>query len=269
MATKKTDVNYVDLLDEDKPIADQKFVCLSFVSPEKILKQKEHFYFQEFLKQWEFRKSLEKFTQFCHFLSVKHDIDFSVINNDLEDFCKEERESLIQTDVEDEFKTFMHKNGDRLSAEFESENYQTSVRGIKVRGSFPTVEEAKIRAETLRSVDPNHNIYVGQVGYWMPFDPDPRSTKHVEYAEEELNQLMHEKDKNQRKAKVEFENRVKQTKLKAIKENIEKAEETGNVLTQTIDKEGNLINVNDVDKEPMSVADIKAELFSKDNIKTD
>ena len=32
---------HVDLLDEDKPIANQKFVCISFVSPEKILEKKE------------------------------------------------------------------------------------------------------------------------------------------------------------------------------------------------------------------------------------
>ena len=31
---------YVDLLDEDKPISGQKFVCVSFVSPENILKPK-------------------------------------------------------------------------------------------------------------------------------------------------------------------------------------------------------------------------------------
>ena len=42
---------YVDLLEEDKPISGQKFVCVSFVSPENILKQKNHFLFQEFLKQ--------------------------------------------------------------------------------------------------------------------------------------------------------------------------------------------------------------------------
>ena len=52
---------YVDLLEEDKPLAGQKFACLSFVSPEKILKQKELFYFQEFLKNWDFSKSLEKY----------------------------------------------------------------------------------------------------------------------------------------------------------------------------------------------------------------
>ena len=32
---------YVDLLDEDKAIAGQKFTCVSFISPENVLKQKE------------------------------------------------------------------------------------------------------------------------------------------------------------------------------------------------------------------------------------
>ena len=36
---------YVDLLEEDKPISGQKFVCVSFVSPENILKRKELFFF--------------------------------------------------------------------------------------------------------------------------------------------------------------------------------------------------------------------------------
>ena len=31
---------YIDLLDEDKPLSGQKFVCVSFVSPENIIKQK-------------------------------------------------------------------------------------------------------------------------------------------------------------------------------------------------------------------------------------
>ena len=38
---------YIDLLDEDKPISGQKFVCLSFISPENIIKNKELFYFNE------------------------------------------------------------------------------------------------------------------------------------------------------------------------------------------------------------------------------
>ena len=55
---------YVDLLDEDKPISGQKFVCVSFVSPENVLKQRNMFLFQNFLKHFDFEKSASKFTQF-------------------------------------------------------------------------------------------------------------------------------------------------------------------------------------------------------------
>ena len=67
---------YVDLLEEDKPIAGQKFVCVSFVSPEKILKQKSIFYFEQFLKHWDFSKSTQKFTQFLNFMSFKYNLNF-------------------------------------------------------------------------------------------------------------------------------------------------------------------------------------------------
>ena len=37
---RKDDPKYIDLLDEDKPLAGQKFACISFISPEDIIKQK-------------------------------------------------------------------------------------------------------------------------------------------------------------------------------------------------------------------------------------
>ena len=63
--------------------------------------------------------------------------------------------------------------------------------------------------------------------------------------EEELNALHKEKMKNEELAKKEFEERVRETKKKAIMENIDKANASGNVLTQTMDDEGNLIGVTD------------------------
>ena len=45
---------YVDLLEVDKPLSGQTYGCFSFITPEKILKQKDMYYFQEFLKKWEF-----------------------------------------------------------------------------------------------------------------------------------------------------------------------------------------------------------------------
>ena len=72
----KSNPKYVDLLEEDKPVAGQKFVCVSFVSPEKIVKQKELFFFEQFLQKWEFSKSMEKFVQFLSFISFKYKLTF-------------------------------------------------------------------------------------------------------------------------------------------------------------------------------------------------
>jgi len=276
---KKTQV-YADLLEEDKPIAGQKFVCVSFVSPEKIIKNKELYYFQEFLKTWDFNKSMEKSLQFLNFISYKYKMNFDDLTNDFNEFVKEEREVLVQSNIEDEYKTFIDQNEERLENSFNStHNFQTSTRGLKVRGVYPSLEEAELRCKMLREIDPNHDVYVGPVGLWMPWEPEAYKTGRVEYMEDELNQLMHEKTKNEAFAKNAFEQRVKETKKKAIEENIEKAKKTGSTLTQSIDKDGNLIGINNLNtqektlmgihegnEDEITSSDIRAELFEGDNI---
>jgi len=260
---------YVDMLEEDKPIAGQKFTCVSFVSPEKVIKSRELFNFQQFLKQWELNKSLEKFNQFLNFLSYKYNLNFDTITKDLQDFCKDEKDKLFLTTLEDDYKNFIDATEDKLDEEFKREHgFQTSVRGLKVRGSYPTQEEAELRCKLLREVDPNHDVYVGPVGMWMPFHPESYKTGRVEYLEDELNQLMAEKNKNENSAKVEFDKRVRETKEKAMEDNRKKALASGNVLTQTMDDEGNLVSVKDRN-EPVSIADLRKELFEGENIVTD
>jgi hypothetical protein len=100
-----------------------------------------------------------------------------------------------------------------------------------------------MRCKTLQKTDPNHNIFVGPVGMWVPWDPDAYKTGRVEHMEEQLNQLHKEKLESEIKAKQQFDERIKDTKRKAIEENIKKAEDTGNKLTQTIDEQGNLTGV--------------------------
>jgi hypothetical protein len=271
----KINPKYVDLLEEDKGIAGQKFVCVSFCSPEKILKEKEIFFFEEFLKKWEFNKSMEKYVQFLNFVSFKYNISFDDVSNDFKDFVKEEKDNLAKTSVQDEYKTFIDNNEEELQKQFDiAHNFQTSTRGLKIRGSYPTQEEAELRCKMLREIDPNHDVYVGPVGMWMPWDPEAYKTGRVEYMEEELNQLMSEKQKNESNAKTAFEQRVKETKQKAIEENIKIAEKSGNTLTQTIDEQGNLIGVNNIntqesslkEQENISTADICMELFEGENI---
>jgi hypothetical protein len=271
----KPNPKYVDLLEEDKPIAGQKFVCVSFCSPETILKKKELFFFEEFLKKWDFNKSMEKFIQFLNFLSFKYNVSFDDVSNDFKDFVKEEKGNLTGTALEDEYKTFLDNNEAELEKQFNlTNNFQTSTRGIKIRGSYPSQEEAELRCKMLREIDDKHDIFVGPVGMWMPWDPEAYKTGRVEYMEEELNQLMSEKQKNEGNAKTAFEQRVKETKKKAIEENIKNAEKSGNVLTQTVDDDGNLIGINNAntqefalkDQENISTADICSELFEGENI---
>ena len=61
-----------------------------------------------------------------------------------------------------------------------------------------------------------------------------------------------------------------ESKRKAIEDNIRKAKESGNKLTQNINKDGNLIGVNNTIentlglKEEVTSADIRKELFEGD-----
>jgi hypothetical protein len=260
---------YIDLCDEDSVIASQKFVCLSFISPEKVLKQREHFIFEKFVQQWEFSKSIEKFGEFLNFVSFKYKIKMDDIMNDMKEYVTDEKNHLKSFSIENDFKNFMDKNEDRITEDFNKKHdFNTSVRGVKVRGSYSSQAEAELRCKKLRENDPHHDIFVGPVGVWMPWDPDAYKTGRVEFIEEELNQLHQEKIKNEEKAKQEFDQRVRDAKRKAIEENVKKARESGNKLTQTLNEDGELVGVNKtVNFDEREVANIKpSDNFGRANL---
>ena len=275
---KKTS-KYIDLLNEDKNISGQKFVCLSFLSPEEHIKKRELYYFQKYLENFEMRKSIEKFHNFLNFISYKYNIDPNKILKDMDEFIIEEKDKLFITTIEDDYKTFLDNTEEKLLKEFNQEhNFQTSTRGVKVRGSFESQEEAEMKCKMLREEDPDHDVYVGQVGKWLPFHPDAYKTGKVEYLEKELNELMAEKKKNDEVSKENFKKRVKESKERAINENIEKAEKSGNRLMQSIDEDGNLINADRMDvpgknllfgnseNDDVCTADLRKELFEDENV---
>ena len=268
----------IDLLDEDKPVANQKFTCVSFISPENILKQKNEYLFESFLKNWDYKHHMHKFTEFMNFIAFKYNVDFDKMVVDFDEFAKTESEKLAESTIGDDYKTFLDNNEELLCEQFKKDHtFQTSTRGIKIRGSYPSQEEAELRCKLLREMDPNHDVYVGPVGMWMPWEPEAYKTGRVEYLEDELNKLMHEKKKNEDSAKEQFEKRVKETRVNAIKDNIEKAKESGNKLTQTLNEKGELINVANTITQQNALASngevvdsesVRKELFEGDNILT-
>jgi hypothetical protein len=235
---------YVDLLNEYPVLPSQTYGCYSFVSPEKIIKQKELFLFEKFVKQWNFTKSVSQFSDFLQFVSFKYNIKVENLMEDFKQFVQEEENVLKAQDVVGDFATFLEKNEDRLNDAFQKEHgFQTSVRGFVNIGNFATSEEAEMYAKKIRESVPHHDILVGRNFVWTPLDPDAYKTGRIEFMEEELNQLHHEKLKNEQKAKEDFDKRVFDSKKKAIEKNVELAKKSGNVLTQTMDENGNLVGV--------------------------
>ena len=80
--------NYIDLCDEDPLISGQKFACISFVSPEKIIKQRELFIFEKFISEWDFTKSMMKMSDFVNFLSYKYNLKVDDTMKDFQEFVR-------------------------------------------------------------------------------------------------------------------------------------------------------------------------------------
>ncbi len=211
------------------------------------------------------------------FIFFPHKIIITIkeLNKEYESFV-DTFKSTLKNDVSDDYKNFVDKNEDTLEKQFSKEHsFQTSVRGLKVRGVFPTQEEAELRCKMLRESDPNHDVYVGPVGTWLPYHPEAYKTGNVNYLEKELNDLMHEKKKNEDKAKLNFETRVKESKVNAIEENMKKANKYNNKLTQSINENGELISIENMNTQEKtlgvnaSLEEIRKELFEEPETQRD
>jgi hypothetical protein len=160
-----------DFLEVDSKIPGQNYVCLSFVSPEKLLKKKELYFVTKFLDYLvnDPTQSVQDIRE--KILNKETTIDYDNVKQLYEDW-----KYLKNEDIEHEF--------------YELNDYKTTMRGIKVRGVYDTCKEATVRAQVLRRKDPSFNVFVGQVGYWLPWDPECETVPEQEYQEGQLNELV-------------------------------------------------------------------------------
>lgn len=174
-----------DYLEEDKPIPGQKYVCLSFISPDKVLEDKKSFMFYNYMKKQ---------------------------NPDLKESYSEFKES---------FRYYQEDNEETLQEEYDKiVNYQTNVRGIKVRGVYDNLRAANVRAKVLQKLDKSFHVFVGQVGFWLPWDPTANNMADQEYAEPELNRLVKEYKENETKKDMFYEEQKREKQQAAIAENL-------------------------------------------------
>lgn len=106
---------------------------------------------------------------------------------------KERHASLWSAfEVQEEFRLFKDQEAIRLDDDFRKQhgNFRTTVQGVKIRGVYDTVDEARERALKLKAIDGKFNVFVAEVGCWVPWDPSASTLQDVEYAETHLNTLM-------------------------------------------------------------------------------
>lgn len=190
-----------DYLDEDPPIKNQNYCLLSFISPDEVLINKETYYLKYF-----FKKLSDDLASLYNGLKSKYPDDIEFINN-----IKDNHKYLDDYKIMDEqYKYSKSINYNIVEKEFhEDNNFRTTIQGIKVRGVFDTINEAKNRCEFLKKKDKNHNIFIGQIGCWCPWSPNPNELENQEYSETELNTLMKEYKQNMNSKDEIFENRRK------------------------------------------------------------
>lgn len=172
----------VDYLDEDKPIRGQNYVCLSFVSPEDVIRNKEIYYLEHYLSKFS-KDVVDLFDN----LILKFPESEEIIKH-----VRENHEHVFKgVELESDFKFFKQQSAEKLEKEYlEMNDFQTSIRGIKVRGVFESLKEAQTRAELLRRLGDKFDIFVGQVGVWCPWSPNADDIQEQEYAETQLNTLV-------------------------------------------------------------------------------
>lgn len=224
-------VSEMDYLEEDAPIRGQNFACVSFISPEKVLDDKKVFSFTKFTQN--FCKEMNELFQNMKIKYPDDDDAFKAI-------ADRYRYLFNEKHMQEEFKYFEDEKEDEINREFsEKVNFQTNVRGFKLRGCYDTLREAQVRSEVLKRKDKQHNIYITQVGCWCPWDPNPNNIDDQHYAEDQLNTLMKKYRENQQQKDEIFENR-KNEMLEAQKAKVAKSKELAS--KESID---NTDNIND------------------------
>ncbi len=236
-----------DFLEVDPKIPGQNYVCMSFVSPENVIKQKELYFMTKFLQHFFYDKSLP---------SV--DLRNKIQNKDVK---------LDYDGVKTIFEDWKYAKSQELESEFfEKNDFHTSMRGLKIRGTYDSYREATVRAQVLRKKDPSFNVFIGQVGYWLPWDPAAEQIQEQEYQENMLNDLVKKYKENLENRDVLYE-QVKQERIQKAKKEvnqkkeIEKAETTMNVIENT---EESTKNINEL----REIVDEADKLFYENQKKT-
>ena len=154
-----------------------------------------------------------------------------------------------------------------------------NVRAFKIRGVYSTEEQARKRCEDIRKFDKYHNVFIGNVGKWLPWDDDVSNVEEAVYAEKKLNDMMQSYRESQHQAKEHMETRKmnahseakkkKERIEKEIKEQLELNKENKDLIEMNIIETQDQIETeltnNKIELEKQRIEELNNRLKEKEN----
>lgn len=231
-----------DFLSVDNRIPGQNFCCISFLSPEKVMKNKEVFFV----------------TKFLHHVFNSQERVYSDVREKMQD-----TKNITYNYINELYNDWKFNKNNDLELEFSEVNdYATSMRGVKVRGTYETLREAKKRAQLLQKRDRNFNVFVGQVGYWLPWDPEANDVEEQEYQEGRLNELMKKYQENADNRDFMYE-QDKDERLKRAREEVRRRKDEAERLRRE-EKEREPLRLDNVDVATEKIGELREILDEVD-----
>jgi len=208
----------VDYLDEDPELPNQRYVIVSFLSPEKIIKQKNDFFFEKFIQWMDYDWKVKGMEHFVSFLSKKYEIPIDGMMSDLREFEKVHKEEIKKSDIPEQYQVFLLKHEKELQEAFDrAVTFKCNTRGVKVRRAFPSFEESQLWCKVLQRKYPKDTLIIGKMGCWLPWDPSEHLMENVEYANSQLNEIMRKYKENEGNRELFFAEE-REAAIKAQKE---------------------------------------------------
>ena len=267
-----------DYLKEDPTIPGQCWSVMSFVNPKDHVLNKVLYYVNNFMVNDINKQITAQSIQMVKKLSVdmrqkitdvldklkysldeedknmsrileKHYREMRIDEDEYVEECRRKYE-LNTDEISDRYKTYLSESRTRLNHEYdEAHDHQCSLRGLKTRGNFSRLEDARDKAKHLRdNVEPGIHTFVVQTGTWFPVDMEADEVQDQDYMLPQLNELMgkyhegaHARDahyverkkemqenkEGQSSVKTRLQEKVKQKRNDQIKRELEELRTTG------------------------------------------
>ena len=104
-------------------------------------------------------------------------------------------------------KRFPCQNYALISVVSPESSQKTKTCGVKIKGVFETVEIAQMEAKRLMEIDSTFDIFLVEMGKWLPIPPDKNMIESQEYQDSFLNDLIQGHIKNNELGNKMFEDR--------------------------------------------------------------